>query len=413
MDNPVTLDIPKLHKGAHPSVFLFLILPFGIISGYVSVTFAYLFSKAGVPVAAIAAMVGASILPQVIKFAWAPLVDAYLSLKKWYVLSCIVTAACMIAMSVLPVKAASVPLLTVIIVIGNVASSFLGIAVSGLAAHDTPNELRGRVSGFYQAGNLGGGGLGGGVGLWLAQHITGAWIPGTALGIASLLCCAALFFVTEHPSTVRAAGVAETLKNLAGDILVTFKRRLGVMAMILCFLPLGTGAASNLWSAVAGDWKASADTVAFVTGIMSGLITAVGCLAGGLICDKWNRQLAYVVFGLMQAVSLVAMAFAPHSQWMYIIWTSWYAFTSGLCYAGFSAFVFEAIGGGAAATKYTVYASLSNAPIYYMTIIDGWAYGRYGPTGMLNTEAMYAVVGSVLFLLLLKFANRQQMAVTR
>ena len=405
MDTTITPGIPKLQKGAHPSVFLILILPFGIISGYVSVTFAYLFSQAGVPVEAIAAMVGAALLPQVIKFAWAPLVDAYLSLKKWYVLSCIVTAACMVAMSVLPVRASNVPLLTIIIIIGNVASSFLGVAVSGLAAHDTPDELKGRVSGFYQAGNLGGAGLGGGAGLWLAQHITGAWIPGVVLGISCLLCCAALFFVTEHPSTVRAAGVVETLENLSKDIWNTFKTRLGVMAMILCFLPLGTGAASGLWSAVAGDWKASADTVAFVTGLMSGIITALGCLAGGWICDKWNRQMAYLVFGLLQAVCLVAMAYAPHTEWMYIFWTSLYAFGVGLSYAGFSAFVFEAIGKGAAGTKYTVYASLSNAPIYYMTIIDGWAHTRYGPTGMLNTEAAFAVLGSVVFLTLLSFSN--------
>src|ERR1700722_16057974 len=91
---------------------------------------------------------------------------------------------------------------------------------------------------------------------------------------------------------------------------------------------------------------------------------------------------------------------------MYIWWTSLYAFSSGLCYAGFSAFVFEAIGKGAAATKYTVYASLSNAPIYYMTIIDGWAHTHYGPRGMLNIEALFGVLGIGLFLGLLKYANR-------
>jgi hypothetical protein len=102
------------------------------------------------------------------------------------------------------------------------------------------------------------------------------------------------------------------------------------------------------------------------------------------------------------------MAFAPHTELMYIIWTSLYAFITGLSYAGFTAFVFEAIGKGAAATKFTVYASLSNAPIYYMTIVDGWAHTHYGPSGMLNIEAAFGVLGVVIFLALLWFANRKQ-----
>ncbi len=410
MNKDLFAPVLENHKPAHPLIYFFLILPFGVTGGYVTVTFAYLFSKAGISVEAIAALIAASLLPQVIKFLWAPLVDATLSLKKWYILSGIITAAGILATCLLPVKASSLPLLTIIVIVFSVSASFLGIAVNGLAAHDTPDEMKGRVSGYLQAGNLGGGGLGGGAGLWLAQHVSHIWMPAAVLAGACALCCIALFFVKGHPSTVQAESVSKTLENLFKDIWLTLKTRLGVMAMILCFLPLGTGAASNLWAAVAGDWQASANTVALVTGIVSAIITAAGCLLGGWICDKGNRQIAYVVFGLMQAVCAVAMAYVPHTEIMYIIWTSLYAFSLGLAYAGFSAFVFEAIGKGAAATKFTVYASLSNAPIYYMTIVDGWAYTRYGPTGMLNIEAAFEVLGIVLFLALLKYANREKMA---
>ena len=57
----------------------------------------------------------------------------------------------------------------------------------------------------------------------------------------------------------------------------------------------------------------------------------------------------------------------------------------------------EAIGHGAAATKYSVYASLSNTPIYYMTRVDGWAHDRFGPRGMLVVEALGAFAGLVVF----------------
>jgi PAT family beta-lactamase induction signal transducer AmpG len=411
MNQAVSTTSPNPYAHAHPAVFLFLILPFGVIGGYVTVALAYQFSKAGISVEAIAALVGASLLPQVFKFLWAPLLDTSLSLKKWYILSGIVTAAGVLASGILPIKESSLPLLTIIVVAGNVASSFLGIAVSGLAAHDTPHELRGRVGGYLQAGNLGGSGIGGGAGLWMAQQLPQAWMPAAILALCCLLCCTGLFFVKEHPSTVRAPAVIKTLENLFKDIWQTLKTRLGVLAMVLCFLPLGTGAASNLWSAVADNWHASADTVAFVTGVMGGIITAAGCLLGGWICDRIDRQIAYVVFGLMSAICAVAMAYTPHTEIMYIIWTSLYAFILGLCYAGFSAFVFEAIGKSAAATKYTVYASLCNAPIYYMTIIDGWAQTHYHSTGMLNTEAVFGVIGVVLFLGLLRYVNSGKVAV--
>ena len=408
---------PLLHKTnykyAHPLIFLLLILPFGITSGYVTVTFAYLFSKAGISVEAIAGLVGASLLPQVFKFLWAPLVDSSMTQKKWYVLAGVVTSAGMVATGLLPIKAASLPVMTILVIVINVAVSFLGIAVNGLAAYDTPDELKGNVSGFIQAGNLGGSGIGGGAGLWLAQHLQQAWLPATILGAFCMFCAVGLFFVKEHPSTVKKEQVSKTLEHLFKDIWQTLKSRLGILAMILCFLPLGTGAASNLWSAVASDWKASAETVEFVTGIMSGFITAAGCLLGGWVCDRYNRQIAYVAFGLIQAICAVAMAYSPHTEMMYIIWTSLYAFALGLSYAGFSAFVFEAIGKGAAGTKFTVYASLSNAPIYYMTIIDGWAHTHYGPSGMLNIEAACAVLGIIAFMGLLRYANRgQQVALT-
>ncbi len=64
------------------------------------------------------------------------------------------------------------------------------------------------------------------------------------------------------------------------------------------------------------------------------------------------------------AATVVGMAYAPRTEMMFILWTSFYAITLGLSYAGFTAFTLEAIGKGAAATKYNIFASLSNSPIY-------------------------------------------------
>ncbi|HZM02890.1 MAG TPA: hypothetical protein VFC44_07685 [Candidatus Saccharimonadales bacterium] len=79
-----------------------------------------------------------------------------------------------------------------------------------------------------------------------------------------------------------------------------------------------------------------------------------------------------------------------------------------LSYAAFSAFVLEAIGKGAAATKYNALASLSNAPIYYTINIDGWAHDRWSSTGMFFTESGLAVAAAVVFAVLVKLLLRKR-----
>jgi predicted MFS family arabinose efflux permease len=276
--------------------------------------------------------------------------------------------------------------------------TFLGMSVESLMAYDTAENEKGRAGGWFQAGNLGGSGIGGGAGLWMAQRLPEHWMAGAILALACMSCCIALWFVPEPPASQREGGLGRSLVRVARDLWGVARARIGFLALVLCFLPLGSGAAAGLWSAVAGEWHATADTVALVTGLLAGVISAIGCLLGGWICDRMNRKAAYAVYGVLQALCAVTMAFAPRSEAMYVVFTSAYALIMGLTYAGFSAFVLEAMGRGAAATKYSVFASLSNMPIWYMTQIDGWAHGRWGAAGMLYTEAAFGMLGLGLFL---------------
>jgi MFS family permease len=260
--------------------------------------------------------------------------------------------------------------------------------------------LKGRAGGWFQAGNLGGYGLGGGLGLFLASHLQFPWMASCAVGGLCLLCCFALINIPTPVRDLAAHGLRQSLSAIFKDLWSIMRQRLGLLALILCFLPVGSGAAPL--SAIASEWSASSNTVALVTGLLGGLVSAAGCLVGGWLCDRMNRQVAYVWFGIFQAAGAVAMALLPHNEPMYILWASVYAFTSGLTYAAFTAFVLEAIGKGAAATKYSLLASLSNMPIYYMTVIDGWAHDRWSARGMFFTEAALGVIGAIFFIVLTK-----------
>lgn len=398
--NTIHSEAIAFHTPVHPSVFTLLILPLGIMTGYVTVTLAYLFSKEGISVEKVAALVAAVLLPHIFKFIWAPIVDSTLSLKKWYLIANVISALGILATGILPVKESSLPLLTFIIIFSNFMVTFLCMATEGLMAYDVPEKLKGRAGGFFSAGNLGGTGIGGGAGLWLAQRLPEEWMVAAILAITCLFCCIGLFFLKEPKSTIREHRISKTYQNLFKDVWSTLKTKMGFLALFLCFLTLGTGAASSLWSAVAKDWSASADTVALVTGVMGGLLSTTGCLLGGWICDRINRQSAYLLFGLLGALCAVGMAYSPKTELMFIIWTSVYAVVLGLGLAALTAFILEAIGKGAAATKYNIYASLSNSPVYLMIYIEGWAHTRWGPKGMLNTEAAFAVLAIISFLIL-------------
>ncbi len=409
--NPFNLKAQN--KSAHPIVFMFLFLPFGIMSGYVSVTIGFLFTKAGIPLEQVAPLIAITLLPNIFKFIWAPLVDTTLTLKKWHVVSNIITAFGILFTGILPIKVESLTLMTIIILLASFFNTFLAMSTESLMAHDTPDNLKGRAGGWLQAGNLGGLGLGGGAGLWLAERFPEPWMAGGVIALVCLLCSFGLLFLNEPISTIRAESYLKTIRNLNKDIWTVVKSRMGFLALFLCFLPIGSGAGSNLWSSISNDWKASADTVALVVGVVGGLLSAFGCLVGGWICDQMDRKKGYILFGMIQALCAFGMAYTPRTEQMFILWTSLYAFSTGLTYAGFSAFVLEAIGKGAAATKYNVFASLSNAPIYYMIYLDEWAYKKWGSFGMLNIEAIMGLIGMILFISIFVTVNRMKpLAVT-
>ena len=385
---------------AHPVLFLILFLPMGISNGYVVVTLGYLLTHVGVSVSDVAWLVGVSLYPQVWKFLWAPIVDTTLTNKSWFLISAVLTGVLMVATTIIAPTEANLVLIGILVFGFSLASSFNALAADSLMAHATTPEQKGRAGGWSQAGNLGGSGLGGGAGLWLAQHVSTAWVAGAVLGIACILSSLAVLWLKEPAAEHRASRFIDSLKNVGRDVWSIVRVRTGFLAIVLMSLPLGAGAAQNLWSAVAGDWHASADTVALVNGALGGVISMFGCVIGGYVCDHMDRKTAFNLFSIVLALSALAMAIAPRTEAMFVVFTCLYAFILGFSFAAFGAVVLEAIGKGAAATKYNVLAGIANVPIIYLTRIDGWAHQRWGSNGFLLAEALVPVAGTIVFILI-------------
>ena len=385
------------HRPAHPVVFLVLYLPYGIAAGYVTVTLGWLLSHAGASVAQIAALVGMSVLPNTWKVAWAPVIDTTLSAKAWFLIGLVATAFSLLGIAILPLNVSLLWAFGALILAGSVAASVTSIAVNRLMAFDTPDRLKGQAGGWSQAGNLGGAGLGGGAGLWLAQHSGYPWLAGVMLAIVTLASAWPLLGMREPGREGRGQSYWATLAETGRDVLVLVKTRIGLLACFIMLLPIGSGGVSQLWGAIAKDWSAGPDEVALVGGVLSGALSIVGCIAGGYIADRIDRKQAYSLFGLVLAAVAVAMALAPRTPLSFLVASSVYNVVVGFCYGAYSAVTLEAIGKGAAGTKFNLISSISNVPVLLVTLVDGWAETRFGATGMLYVEAAMGVAGVAVY----------------
>ena len=367
-----------------PALFLPLFAPFGISSGYVSVTLAFLLGRAGLSTLAIASIIAATLWVQTWKVLWAPIVDTVGNPKLWYGLGATGVGATIVAMSLLPATVQALPMLTMLAVLSSAASTLVSMSSEIFLAQCVPPEMRGRVSGWSQAGNLGGVGVGGGIGLLLAQHVAEAWVSGAVLAAICVACWGCMRFV---PTVRRARSTSSYWTELVGvarDVRDVARSRVGTLALVLMVLPIASGAAP--WPAIAGEWRADADLVALVNGVVGGLVSAVGALVGGYLCDRMSPGRAYCLFGLIAGVVAVAMAWSARSPAAFVVFTLGYNAVIGCGYAAYSAIVLEAIGKRSAATNFNLMASLSNVPIALMTSFDGWAHDRFGTEAMLYGE---------------------------
>ena len=254
-----------------------------------------------------------------------------------------------------------------------------------------PIAEKGRAAGWYQAGLAVGVGCGGGAALWLSQHLPSGWMVGAIVGGAMLVCALPLLRLREPPPMGHSLG--EAMRALGRDLKTIALSRTGILGVIICLSPIGAGAASNYFGPNADGWGASANVVALVTGVIGGLVMAVGAVAGGRLSDRIGRIYGYAVGGGLTALTGVAMAAAPHTPWAYVLFTLTYSFFNGVAAAGFTGLVLETIGRGAVATKYNIFASLANIAISYTTRLDGKAQTRWGANGMFYTDAALTFAG--------------------
>lgn len=404
-----------------------LTLPFGLTVGFATIAVPYTLRARGLDMTTIASVSQFAQLPHVFKLLWSPALDAGPRRKTWYLASVAATAAFLAITAVIPPDGAlhlgPVPLLWVYAATlcgAQAAVATSGSAVLALMAVTVPEERRGAAAGWQTTGNLAGTALGGALIAWMLGHVS----PGTTalvLGTACAACAAPAWWVDDEPPPRRSA--IRLMAELLREAWATIRSTDGWTGLLICASPVGAGALTNLFSAVAVDYARDAAEaerlVLVVSGVLGGIVNALGALLGGLAADRMNRRLAYALFGGLTALAAVAMALAPATPAAFTVGFLAYQFFNGICCAAFYAFVLDLLGHRrGVTTQLALYVGVANFASTYVTWLDGWSYDRArslfptrldaGRTGMLAMDAASTFVGLGVLAIALAVARRQR-----
>jgi MFS family permease len=405
-----------------------LTLPFGLAVGFATIAVPFVLRARGLPMTVIATVSQAASLPHIIKPFWSPLLDCGPRRRSWFFVSIAVTALGLAATALVPPSpsqhAGPLPMLWVYtgaLFVAQAAVATSGSAVLAMMALTVPDAQRGAASGWQTAGNLAGTAVGGALIAWMIAHLAPS---STAVTIATICALSALpaAFVHEVPPPRRS--VALLLGDLFREVWRTLRSRDGWTAMIICLSPVGAGALTNLFSALAKDYApsdaAAEHLVIVVTGLLGGVVNIAGALLGGVLADRMNRRLAYALCGGLSGVCAVAMLLAPASPAAFTVGTLAYALINGLCYAVFYSFVLELVGKRESAstvtTQLALYIGAANLAAGYVTWLDGFAYDRAkalapgwasaGRAGMLAMDALSTFAGLAVLAVMTLYVRR-------
>jgi MFS transporter, PAT family, beta-lactamase induction signal transducer AmpG len=384
-------------------LFGILSLPYGTFNAILVVLIPFLLRKRGISPDRIANLIAISSIPNVWYFLWSPVVDIGLLRRQWVMIAAGVSAVC--GAVAIAVPSLSIFELTILLLGGNVISMLLSSSCGAVLTTLNP-AVRGRASGWYQAGNLGGGALGAGAAIWLADKMPPLTL---ALAAAAMVFLPALAALTISEERVPRMAVIPLFRAMGRDVWEVLRSPAALIGLVFFLSPVGSSAVSQLISSVGPDYHASDAQVAWVSGLAGGLLSALGCLLGGFLCDRMNRMTAYALAGLLSAVFSAWMALGPASAFTYAGGYTGYALASGIAYAAFTAVELEVLGKRrhAAGTAYSLLGASGNLPIVYMTWLDGVGYKHSGARGLMEVDAVANGAGGLLLLIFAAYAARR------
>ena len=420
------------------AAFFFLYLTEGIPLGFTAVAIATQMRRQGVSPAAIGAFVGSLYLPWAFKWAIGPFVDVLSSdrwgrRRMWIVIAQVMMVAALLV--ALPVHFdTQIRLFTALILIHNVFAATQDVAIDALAVNVLKEEERGLANGLMFAGAYLGQTIGGAGVLFLTPKLgfpptyvfVAAWILSITLLVALPL--------REPKGPPRPASPDPPLATAAREIgtfaLDAFRAFFGTRAafvgLLFALLPAGAYALGlALQSNLAVELGLNDTQVGWLN-LWAAVISALGCIAGGWLSDRFGRRRMLALFLVATAIPTAWLALEMQRYgWIHVVppqaasralppgalvaafWIAvlTYSVPQGLMYGTRTALFMDVTTPRVAATQFTAYMAMLNLVIGYSASWQGWAVERWGYPKTLATDAALGLV-SVALLPLMSGAKR-------
>lgn len=398
-------------KNGRLAAFFSLYLTEGIPLGFTATAIATQMRREGLGPAEIGAFVGSLYLPWAFKWMVGPIVDVFSSerfgrRRLWIVITQVMMVATL--MAALPVNfTTEVKLFTFIILLHNVFGATQDVAIDALAVNVLKEEERGLANGLMFGGAYLGQAIGGSGVLFLVP-LTG--FPMTFFFVGAVILSVTLFIALplrepKEPPKPRQEGSKMAIAGreiwafVKDSIKAFFGTRAAFVGLLFALLPggayaLGLALQTNLAVELGLD-----DPQVATLNLWSTVVSALGCVVGGWLSDKWGRKRMLALYFVGTAIPGVYLAWIMQQQgWIMpvpvdlanrpvpsvlLVNTFWisvisYSVFQGLMYGTRTALFMDITTPRVAATQFTAYMALLNFVITYTATWQGISIERWG-----------------------------------
>jgi PAT family beta-lactamase induction signal transducer AmpG len=411
-------------KPGRLAAFFLLYVTEGIPLGFTATAVATQMRRQGLGPAEIGAFVGSLYAPWGLKWAAGPIVDT-LTVSRfgrrrfWIILTqLMMMATLLVAMRVDFVH--QLKLFTAVVFVHNLFGATQDVAIDALAVNVLPEDERGTANGFMFSGAYVGQAIGGSGVLFLTPVMG---FQNTFYVVCAWIACVTLFVALplREPVVPRLKVAGSALGNAAKEI-GAFVRdagrafvgtRAALVGVLFAVLPggayaLGLALQSNLAVELGLN-----DTQVGALNLWSSVISAVCCIAGGWLSDRFGRRgtLAWTMAATGIPTILLAWSMQQHG-WLHpiapdapnrpavpvplvqLFWASVLVYNvfQGLYYGIRAALFMDVTTPRVAATQFTAYMALMNWAIAYTATWQGWAVEHWGYPLTLTADSLFGLV---------------------
>jgi MFS transporter, PAT family, beta-lactamase induction signal transducer AmpG len=365
----------------------------GVIQGGV---LSYLLSEQGIGSGAQSHLIGLLSLPTSLYFLWSPLTDFFVRRRTWLLASGLVAAILMLICFEQPQLYSRGAL--ALMFLSACCSQLVVSSCGGIMGILRSESARRVSSSFYQAGGLGFGALAASLLVFLSSRVSQHALGLTAAALIGLPALAAV--ASPAQEEISKSSFRMTLRLIGTEFKATFFRWDALPYVACMTFPMASGAAVALLPGVAGQYGVNGDHVAWVNGLLGGILMAVGSWTMSLVRFRMRAPILYMAVALINCGCLAVLWLGPMTPAIYYTGVLLYLYTVGACYAMFTVVVLELLGtsGKSGGTRYSIINSLGNVPVLYMLQVDGWGGDRWGGRGLVAAEAVVGAVGALVLL---------------